>query len=172
MKILSFDQATITTGWSLFLTDCEHLDYSNCLIEYGTLHVHKRDDIPNWILMAGEICQLIGKYHPNIVVIEDTIMQKSTNTLKELTRLQGTLIWYCFSKNIRIETIYPSQWRKIIALPVKHGMKRTELKTLAKNFVKNECLVNCVTDDESDAICIGVAYIKKYLQENKEIDYE
>lgn len=165
MKILSLDQSTVATGWAYFS--------SNSLVQHGVIHINSKNKaLPKWIMMMNDICNLIDAYCPNIVIIEDTIMQKSTNTLKELTRLQGALIWYCFLKKIEVTTMYPSHWRKVIDLPVKRGMKRVELKSIAKEFVETIYGQQCITDDESDAICIGMAYIKEYLQENKEINYE
>ena len=107
MKILSLDQSTVATGWAYFS--------SNSLVQHGVIHINSKNKaLPKWIMMMNDICNLIDAYCPNIVIIEDTIMQKSTNTLKELTRLQGALIWYCFLKKLKLQRCIPVIGAKLL----------------------------------------------------------
>jgi Holliday junction resolvasome RuvABC endonuclease subunit len=63
-----------------------------------------------------------------------------------------------FSSSIPIMELAPSHWRSIIK--DKHGIKfgrsRAEQKQKAQDFVK-EFFNKEVTEDEADAICLGLA---------------
>ena len=62
--------------------------------------------------MSKSIISLLDDYSPIVVYIEDTALQRNAKTLKELSQLQGVIIGYCKAKNIDIQIITPSQWRK------------------------------------------------------------
>lgn len=64
----------------------------------------------------------------------------------------------CVSEKIDWQDLRPTQWRKYAALEgEKVPKKREELKKWSINKVSEIFGVN-VTDDESDAILIGLAY--------------
>jgi len=52
-----------------------------------------------------------------------------------------------------------SHWRKICGIRTGRGVRRDTLKKASQDLVKNTYNIE-VNDDESDAICLGMAYIK------------
>lgn len=161
MKVLSLDQSTVSTGWALFA--------NNNVGDYGVIKISKQeDDTPKWCSMFKKIVDKIQETSPDIVVLEDTIMQRSTATLKELTRLQGAIVAFCYVHNIQTIYLYPTQWRKIIKIPQSKGMKRKELKKLSMEYAITRFSI-IGTEDEADAICIGTAFLDSLkINENKE----
>lgn len=161
MKILALDQSTVSTGWAYFI-DGE-------LIRHGVIPVKNNDKIfPSWLLMLAGIKNMMCELAVDSVVLEDTIMQKSVTVLKELARLQGGIVGHCFANQIKTSYLYPTQWRKLIQLPQKKGMKRREIKELTMAYVKRTYQI-APSEDECDAICIGAAYnVAINAQENKE----
>lgn len=150
-KVLSFDQSTQKTGWGLF--------EGGTLVEYGLIDLHKeKDSKQRWSMMVSNISQLILEKKPRVVVVEDTVLQRSPTTLKMLAQLQGAIIGCAQSLSLSCEVIYPTAWRKVLG--IKQGKcKREELKAKAMAYVKDRCRLG-VTEDEADAICIGFAYCK------------
>lgn len=99
----------------------------------------------------------IEKYKPDVLVIEDVVLQRSPATMKMLAQLQGFLIGCCRSQGIQYQIIYPSSWRKALGFK-QGGAKRPELKKMAIDYVLKTYNISA-GEDEADAICIGAAYI-------------
>lgn len=111
--------------------------------------------------MAKEIWEMLNKYRPDIIYIEEVYMSGNAQTMKILTRLQGVVYAWAMKNNCEFNTVLPSAWRKVLKLNGKKGEKRKELKQKSINYV-NDTYGILVTDDESDAICIGDAVIRKF----------
>ena len=109
--------------------------------------------------MLKRIRKTIEDNAPDKVVIEDVVLQRSPQTLKDLSQLQGTIMGICYGMNIPCEVLFPSAWRKQLHFKQGKGIKRPELKQQAKDYVKQAYGIT-PTEDECDAICIGLAYIK------------
>ena len=149
MKILSFDQASVVTGYALF-EDGQYVDSGV---------IKKRKDMPiadRVPAMALSICAKIKEVQPSAVVIEDIQNQSSVKTVIDLARLQGGIIMYCANKHIPIHIYHPSTWRRELGFTQGSKTKRDDLKHQATEYVK-ELGFNIVSEDESEAICINLA---------------
>lgn len=111
--------------------------------------------------MIESIINILEEYSPTIVYIEDTALQRNVKTLKELSQLQGVIIGYCKTKDIDIQIITPSQWRKQLGLKQGAGVKRPELKQQCLNWVKTNIGIER-SEDEVEAIGIGAAVLKLF----------
>lgn len=159
LKILSFDQSTLTTGWALF----DGLSY----VSHGLIDLSKNKDFESrFVQMCGEIRSIILSQCPDIVLIEDTVLMRSPKTMKQLSQLQGIIIGFCQMRDIPYEVFYPTNWRKVLGFKQGSGTKRSELKQQAIDMIYDRYGITA-TNDEADAICIGMAYIKKYMEENQ-----
>lgn len=164
MNILSFDQSSAKTGYAYF--------ENNDLIQYGLIDCssnkkNKEDNHTGLEAMMKEIGDTITHFHPDIVIMEDTIMQSNAVTLKKLAKLQGMIIYKCYIDNIKLEVSFPAHWRKELGMSqTKDGkkLKRPQLKQLALNYVKDTFEID-VSEDVADAICIGEAYINEINKE-------
>ena len=148
MKILSFDQASVITGWASF-EDGQYID-SGVIKKSKDMPI--ADRVP---AMAVAICKKIKEVGPDIVIIEDIQNQSSVKTVVDLARLLGGIIMYCVSKGIPTKIYHPSTWRR--ALQFTQGKtKRDALKEQATEYIKSLGF-KIESEDESEAICINLA---------------
>ena len=148
-KILSFDQSTKISAYSVFI--------DNEYIECGCIDLHKIKDTSERIRAMGvELGKVIEKYSPDKVVIEEVAQQSNPLTLKLLARIQGVIIGFCAAHNIETYIIEPSKWRSTLHFKIGAGVKREELKAQAIKYVKDIYGLEA-TEDECEAICINEA---------------
>lgn len=153
MKILSFDQSTIKTGYAIF----DDTD----LILHGVIDLHKCNDAyEREQMMRIKIKNLIKDCKPAVVVMEGISVRVNPQTAIMLGRLQGHIESLSWDFNADSYIYMPTEWRKIDG--IKQGrIPRKELKAQAILFVE-DCFGISVTDDEAEAIAIGVAYLKDH----------
>lgn len=148
-KILSFDQSTKISAYSIFI--------GGKYIEYGVIDLHKMKDTSERVRAMGvELCNTIEKYNPDKVVIEEVAQQSNPMTLKLLARIQGVIIGFCAAHNIDTYIVEPSKWRSTLYFHQGAGVKREELKAQAIKYVKENYGLDA-TEDECEALCINEA---------------
>lgn len=149
MKIISFDQASVITGYALF--------DGNQYVESGVITKNKNIPIAERVpAMALAICAKIKEVNPSAVVIEDIQNQNSVKTVVDLARLQGGIIMYCANKHIPIHIYHPSTWRRELGFVQGTKTKRDDLKKQATEYVKGLGF-DIASEDENEAICINLA---------------
>jgi len=111
--------------------------------------------------MITAIYTLLDEYHPCVVSIEDTALQRNAKTLKDLAQLQGAIMGYCRFHNIDIQIIKPVEWRKQLGFDQGKGVKRPELKKQCFQWVKENMGIER-SEDEVEAIGIGAAVLKMW----------
>ena len=162
MKILSFDQSSKLSGWSLF----EDNQYS-CS---GVIDKHKISDTDKRIGEMGvAICKKIKELNPDCVIIENVQAQSGVSTVILLARLQGFILGWCYVHNIEVKIIGPSQWRSALHFKQGAGVKRKELKTQSIDYVKDKYGLS-LSEDEAESICINDGARIKYMLDITEDD--
>lgn len=153
MKILSIDQSTTKTGWSIFVDGI----YS-C---HGLLNLAKNKDSKNRFgEMVLAICDLIEVNLPDIVVYEDVSVQLNSKVVIQLARLQGAILCCLLKLGIEGFILPPTTWRKILG--IKQGARKSvDLKIDAQNYVQDKLGITGIGTDEADAICINFAFHMK-----------
>jgi Holliday junction resolvasome RuvABC endonuclease subunit len=148
--LLALDQSTRCSGYAVF-EDGEYICSGVVDKSKSNLDTHERS-----FEMARDLWRVIKKYKPDHLVIEDVQNQSNTKTVIILSRLQGMLIGYAEAHKVKTHILLPSQWRS--ALKFKQGpkVKREELKQQSADFIKEQYGFN-LSEDENEAICIGVA---------------
>ena len=163
MKILSFDQSTRITGWCI--------SNKNEYIDSGVIDLHKITDTGERSKVMGlEICKLIEKFMPDLIVIEEVQQQSNVDTVKKLARIQGMAIGFATAHKIDVKILEPSKWRLKLGYKQGRGVERKELKQQSLNFVKNNFGFE-YSEDRCEAICINVA-MQRILEQSKDIDIE
>lgn len=149
MKILSLDESTNVSGYSIF-------DKGE-LIKYGEIDISDIDDVTERINTLKHLTdRFIEKYQIDKVIIEDIQLQNgNVKGFKTLSRLQGTLLDYFFEKEIPYVIIPSVTWKSICGIK---GRKRAEQKQNAIDFVKEKYRIE-VSSDTADAICLGFSQI-------------
>lgn len=155
MRIISFDQASITAGWSLF--------DENGYIDSGIIKKDKNIPINQRVpQMAEAICAKIKESKVDVVCIEGIQTQSNQRTVIDLARLQGGIMMYCEVKHIPINILPPSEWRKVLEFRQGAKVKREELKEQSINYVKEHLGFDDFSEDRCEACCIGIAANKLY----------
>lgn len=111
--------------------------------------------------MSKGLWDVLDKYKPDIIYVEEVYSALNAQTTKFLTRLQGVIYAWCLNNNCEFNTILPSQWRKQLCFEQSKGNKRKQLKEQSIKYVLDKYNMQ-VTDDEADSICIGDAVIKMF----------
>ena len=155
MKILSLDQSTKITGFSVF-QDGHYIDS-------GVIDLKENKDTDERSKQMGlEICKLIEQYKPDTVVIEEVAMQSNAKTLKILARIQGMAIGFATAHNIPTYIIEPSKWRASLSFTQGPKVKREHLKQQSRDFVKDVLGLGIESEDENEAIAINEAAHRIY----------
>ena len=150
MIILALDQSTRISGWSVF-EDKELKDFGHW--------TETSDQIGKRILnISNHIKDLINRYDPDLVVFENIQLQNRSvgvDTFQKLAWVQGAIISVLEEWDVEYKIIYASEWRKSCDFLKGNDKHRNEQKKIAQQWVKDTYNLKC-TQDEADAICIGV----------------
>ena len=154
LKILAFDQSTKISAYSIFING----EYVEC----NYIDLHKMKDTSERVRAMGvELCNVIEKYNPDKVILEEVAQQSNPMTLKLLARIQGVIIGFCAAHNIDTYIIEPSKWRSTLKFKQGSGVKRAELKAQAIKHIKDIYGLE-LSEDSCESICINEAAHKIY----------
>lgn len=152
-KILSIDQSTKISGYSIF--------DNKQLISYGKLEVDtKENPIERMNQMYDKIVNLINSIQPDFIVFEDVQFQQNYGTFQQLSQLQGIVMSILFERNIGFQIVQPTKWKSFCQIK---GRKRIEQKANTIQMVKEKYNLE-VSEDEADAIGIGTWAINNLLK--------
>lgn len=115
--------------------------------------------------MCLEIINILEKYKPDIIVIEKLNVGRNLRTARILSKVLGVVYCYSILNGCFYYEIQASEWRSKLGMQAAKR-KREEYKELSKQYVLDEYGLD-VTDDESDSICIGVAYVKTFVRSDE-----
>ena len=150
MKLLALDQASRTSGWAIF--DNQEL------IDSGTFTL-KSDDIGERLVQYRQyLSELTDKYEIDEVAFEDIQMQGQVNnvqTFKILAEVFGVTQEYLAEQNYFYHIVSSNTWKSKLQIK---GRTRPEQKKNAQAYVL-EHYNKKVSQDESDAICIGASIV-------------
>ena len=117
----------------------------------GDTYVEKISKIKAWMV------ELVNKYNIDAVVVEDVYYMRNASTHKKLSGLLYVLINWLYEEGISFLVVTASQWRSTSNIK---GKGRTEKKQASKKYVYDRFGIK-VTNDESDAILIGVHAVEQ-----------
>lgn len=150
MKVLSLDQSTRVSGWSMF-QDGKYVCSGIIDMNKSKLETDKRS-----FEMAKEIWKIINKYKPQFIILEGVQQQSNPSTMIILARLAGMIIGYAEAHNVHTYILLPSQWRKVLGYSQGAKVKRQELKQQSLDYVKKNLGLD-FSEDEAEAIAEGIA---------------
>ena len=160
MRVLSFDQSTLITGWAVF--------DDGTYVKHGMIDLHKeKNSNVRFAKMCSAISEIIEENKPDQVVIEDVMYMRSFQALIVLARLQGVIMGYCDILHIPVFIYLPTAQRK--TLQFKQGrVTRENLKQQAINLIYKIYNLSVQTD-EADALCLALAHLK-ILEEKQNVE--
>lgn len=160
-RILAIDQSSRMNGFAVF--------DNKKLITYGKYESTKDNALERMVDIGDWLASLLRKYSPDQVGFEDTQYNPQAGMGHEVFRLlsqvMGAMMYIVAREDIKIETVRIPTWRGHCKIK---GSVRSQQKKSAQERVKTWYDIS-VTDDESDAICMGKYFVDKYLEEEKVI---
>lgn len=155
MKILALDQASQTTGWSVW--------EGQELVAYGKFTATQPHMGDRLATIRNHIKKLIDAHLPQKVIFEDIQLQTKTvgnvHTYRVLAEVIGMLETFFTDIKMPYDIISSSSWKSILSIK---GKNRTEQKQNAQKWVVDNYSIK-PTQDECDAICIGAAFNKNNI---------
>ena len=156
-KIISIDASTRHTAISIF----DNKKY------VGTENVICDGDInKRFYEMIIKINSLLEVEKPDLIIIEEMVVERNVDTQRFLTRLQGSICLFSALNNCEVIFIRPTEWRKLSKLneyareifPEKKKLKREDFKVAAMRYV-NKMFNLKLGEDESESYLIGMAFL-------------
>lgn len=144
MKMLALDQASRTSGFAIF--------EDNKLIKYGKFTFEDSDFGVRLMKIRNKVQSLIEEFSIDKVVFEDIQLQDNVDTFKKLAEVFGVIFELVTELNIPHEAILSTSWKSTLKIK---GTKRPEQKKNAQLWVNENYNIK-PTQDECDAICIGI----------------
>ena len=153
-RTLAIDQATYTSGWSVY--DGKEL------VKFGIFNTTLNDEIARDNALKNWLISMINNWRPDYIAIEDLHFQEksdkgqrmSVTVFKMLARLQGVLMETCYEEKIPYKVINTNTWRLHCGVRGKTRVdKKRSMQLLAKNWYGI-----MPTEDEADALGIGKYY--------------
>ena len=155
MTILALDQASRTSGYAVFCDDQ--------LIDSGKFTFEDTNIAKRLMKIRNKVEELINEFCIEKIILEDIQCQgnvvNNLETFKILAEVIGVLTELAVEKNLPYELVYSTVWKSTLQIK---GRTRPEQKKNAQQYVLNT-YGKKVTQDESDAICIGAHYTKKNM---------
>lgn len=166
--VIAFDQATYTTGFSVWNADTKELKTS------GVIKVSGADTIERINKIKKDIAPTLYKIKAEVnsvkIILEDIQYQPekeacawgnahgdNIKTFKTLAWLQGVLLSWFKENFFDVSMIFAATWKSFCQIK---GQQRAVQKQNAILFVKNNFNID-VSSDEADAICLGWTAINK-----------
>ena len=161
---LAIDASTKSTGIAVF--DNSNLVYYDCFTAYSS------DVITRIQNMTKRLDEVLTSYSIDTIIIEEVRPdqgEENPKTMKALFWLQAAIAFLLHDKHpqVKIEYVYPNEWRHQCGIKTGKGIFREELKKADIKFVNETYGINIQNDDIADAICIGYAFLHPVVKEVK-----
>lgn len=145
---LSIDPAN-STGWALW-EDAE-------LIDSGTLEGRSRDRhdkrliaISQWLRCA------INEYNIQLIIFESAFCGRSIKTALIQGEKAGMIKAVCALYDVEYKQVSPSEWAATVGIGGRRENKKAESIAMVELEYGSE---HAQTDDQADAVLIGMAYL-------------
>lgn len=172
MRIMGIDGSLSNTGIAV-------VDNKN-VIQILSVSTDPKDNIEDRIyLLVVNIKELINKYKPEIIIIEDVFMYMNSKTVIDLARLNGALLALCSELGVKV-ILYPPSTHKKASTGDGRATKDFTIRKVeeyfnitvpylltAKGNIKKKNSKELKNDNIADALSLCCCYLK-----NAEVIYE
>lgn len=150
MIILGIDPGTRTTGYGVV----EKKERGILNIAYGEIQVKKGEYLSICLdKIYGQLSEIIMKYGPDVIVVEDIFYGKNVRSLIKLGQARGVIILAASHNNTPIYEYTPLEVKKAVV-----GYGRAE-KTQVQHMVRAILsLKETPPPDASDALAIAICH--------------
>ena len=150
MKIISIDPGYERVGIAVIEKksgEKENLIYSDCFKTSSKLDLNER-----LFLIGQEIENLIKKYSPEKLAIENLFMQSNQKTVMGVSQARGTIIYVAKTNGLEVSEYTPLQIKN--ATTGYGKATKDQVYSMVKQLIKLPEDVK--QDDEIDAIAVGL----------------
>ncbi len=155
MRILGIDPGIGRTGWGVIDTQSSNLK----VISYGCIETPVSQEIGERLNdVYDEIVQLLNKYMPDGVGIEDLFFNTNTKTAFVVGQARGVIMLAVAQRKIPLAVYTPLQV-KIAVTGYGRGDKR-QVGQMVKTLLKLESIPKL--DDTTDALAIAITHAFSY----------
>lgn len=105
------------------------------------------------LAVGNRICQLIKKYSPDILAIENIFFNKNQKTALQVSEIRGIVIYEAAKAEIKVAQFSPLQVK--VAITGYGRSDKRQVENMINRIVKIE-QAGKLKDDEYDAIAIGL----------------
>lgn len=152
-KLLALDQSSKISGYAIF--------DEGKLIDYGKFVIDDEDFGTRLVRIRNKINYLIQQHEINEIVFEDIQLQNNiennVQTFKKLAEVFGIIYELATELKIKNSAVLAVQWKSTLGIK---GKKRLEQKQNAQKYILENYNIKA-TQDECDAICIGLHHLTK-----------
>lgn len=165
MNILGIDESLSSCGYSIVTEEGEILLYGRICTD-----AKKNTEFERMQMVANEIKKIIEENNVGTVVVEGQFFSKNGKTGLTLARLMGCIIYVCMELGVKIESLTPTQARKILL-----GQGKSTKEDVAEFIRENYLDVGEFSDKQGkkktsdiyDSLALSLAWNKKNNLNNK-----
>lgn len=155
--IMAVDESITSTGVAIFKG-------TEFITTYRIRPDKKQSVLERMEYLRSSLADIVKRHAVSVFVVEDIYESRKKNSVLSFRYnlfIQGMLFDMSKKRKDSIYALYnASQWRNIL------GMKTADIrensKQEARDYVAKQLGLFTTCDDEADAICIGLAYIKEW----------
>ena len=153
MRVLALDQSSRITGYAFF--------EDGKLIKSGIIKLTNNDLGTRLVQLRDKVVEYINEWNIEYIIYEDIQLQgqsiNNVETFKVLAEVIGNFEELFTELNIPHEAVLSTVWKSAVGVK---GRYRADQKKNAQLLVKQTYALE-VSEDESDAICIGMYFCNK-----------
>ena len=160
MRVIAIDPGYDRCGIAILegSSGSETIVFSECF------QTRKEESLAQRIFSIGErINQLISKYKPQSMAVEDLFFAKNTKTALDVSQARGVIVFQGMRNNLRIYEYTPNQIK--LAVTGYGSATKKDMHFLTSKLIKLED--KTYIDDEIDAIAVGITCLASYTLQDK-----
>ena len=152
MNVLGIDPGLVNTGYGIISSINNNFE----LIDYGVIKTNSKDKLSNRLkIIFNEVNQLINKYNPKVLSIEEIFYSKNVKSSLLLGHARGVAM---AAASVNEMLVYEFAARKVKQSLTGNGnAHKDQVRFMVKNLLKmNEAPKS---EDASDALGIALCYM-------------
>ena len=158
MRVLGIDPGTATTGWSIVHSKNRS---ENILVACGCIKTKAKTDMEKRLEeIYDNLQQIIKKYNPDVMAIEELFFAKNVKTAIAVGHARGTIMLAAGKKKIPVYEYTPLQVKQAV---VGYGRaQKNQIQEMLKLILNSKEIPT--QDDTADSIAVALTHIqtKKY----------
>ncbi len=155
IRVLGIDPGLKHTGCGIIESNGKDIYY----LDSGTIDTEPSLPFPKRLLkIYQEINELIDKYKPDVLSIENTIYAQNVSIALKLGHARGIIILAAAKKNIEINEYSPKKIKSSIT--GNGSAKKEQVQYMVSNMLNLN--VNMLSLDSSDALAAAICYINQF----------